>query len=141
MLEVAEVRQLFKKGTSVEGMEQEKVWTYLSRFNPDEGFNDRAVTKLQKYARVLVEAVPGTVENANFIELLNKAVEAVAAVDKKRKQKYNYTARWSKIFHALTIYAMRPNPSNAAELDKIADEIAPDYFDAEASLGLPIRGT
>ena len=141
MLNNSEVRQLFKKGTPVDVEDEEKVWTFASRFNPDDFLNDRAVKKLQEYSRILVNAVPATVENANFIALLNKAIEAIAIVDKKRKRKYNYMARWSRIFHGLTIYSMRPNPSSAAALDRIAVEIEPDNFDSDASLGLPIRGT
>jgi len=46
-----------------------------------------------------------------------------------------------KVYHALTVYAMRPNPSSAAELDEIMREIIPATLDPETSLGLPIRGT
>jgi len=35
--------------------------------NPDEAVNDRAMDKLLEYAQILVDAVPDTVENINFI--------------------------------------------------------------------------
>ena len=88
-----------------------------------------------------MDSVPETPENDAFRALLQKAVENIGAEDGPREEQYNFAARWSKIHHALSMYSVRPSPSNAAALDQIMEEIIPKDLDVESSVGLPVRGT
>jgi len=140
-LDRQQFRKLSKLSMRITGAERNKVWKFNSQFLPNEFVGHRAVKKLIDYAQILVDVVPDTSENANFIALLKQAVDAIATLDEKREGGYNFAARWNKIYHALTIYSMRPNPSSASELDKIMREIIPDRLDPETTFGLPVRGT
>jgi len=139
-LERPQVRKFSKLNMPLPGIEHHKVWTYNSQFLPSELVGWRTIERIHEYAKIMIDAVPNIPENTQFIELLNKAAEELQQVDEQRKGTYNFAARWNKIYHALTIYSMRPNPSSAAELEKIMTEIIPASFDPEFSFGLPIRG-
>jgi hypothetical protein len=41
----------------------------------------------------------------------------------------------------MAFYFLRPNLESMKKIDEIMDEIIPDDFDPENSVGLPIRGT
>ena len=139
-LDRRQVLRVNKLSMRVPNAERHKVWAYNSQFLPNEDFSWRAVAKLHEYARIMVDAVPNTQGNAHFIALLNKAADEIKRVDEHRNGTYNFASRWVKIYHALTIYSTRPNPSSALELEKIMEEIIPANFDPETSFGLPIRG-
>jgi len=139
-LDGSEYRKLTKKSEPVPEAEHHKVWWFNSQFLPHDFVGPRTVDKLREYAQILVDAVPDTPENTNFKLLLNRALEAIGTVDEKQERQYHFAARWNKIFHSLTMYTMRPNPSSAAELNEMMKEIIPGNFDPETSLGLPVRG-
>ena len=54
---------------------------------------------------------------------------------------YSYFGAVSKAHHALVFYAMRPSMHYSRELDKLTNMVFPADFDAELSLGLPIRAS
>lgn len=140
-LDRMQIRKLTQLSMYVKAPERDRVWTFTSQFFPTEKIGRLAVARLQEYAQILVDAVPGTAENANFIVLLNKAVESISSGSERREGTYSFAARWNKVYHALTMYSMRPNPSSAAELDKIMQEIVPEDLNPEMAFGLPVRGT
>ena len=140
-LDRMQLRKLTQLSMYIKAAEGNRVWRFNSQFFPTEKIGHRAVTKLQEYARILVDAVPDTADNANFIALLNMAVESISSVNERREGTYNFAARWNKVYHALTMYSMRPNPSSAADLDKIMLEIVPNDLNPEMAFGLPVRGT
>ena len=135
------IRMLTKRSKSLPELDHHKVWSFNSPFLPSPWIGPLATAKLQEYAQLLANAVPNTPDNSHFRALLNKAVEAIGVEDGKREGEYSFSARWGKIYHALTMYSVRPNPSGAAALEQIMEEVIPDNFNPESSLGLPIRGT
>jgi len=137
------------RSLQIPAAEQHKVWTYKIPFDPGLEVRDRVVEKVREYARLLIQGVPDRPENAGFIALLNKAVDSISDVrnvdvdnkSREGRRRDNYFGhRFNKIYHALTIYSMRPSPSSLAELDDIMRKIIPESLNPETTLGLPVRG-
>lgn len=120
-------------------LNKHKVWRFQSSSMPISTFLKVAADSLHKYATDFIAALPASTQTEN-IAVLQKAAEAIRIEDDHR-QGYHYTAASNKIQHALTLYSMRPNPSNAAKLDNIMNDITPYDFDPEMAVGLPVRGT
>lgn len=132
VIDVKGANNVMKEYSQRTDVHQHKVWKFYSNVVPVKLIGLPVKTKLHEYAQILVEAVPDTPENANFAALLKQALEAITTEEQER--------RWNKIFHALSIYSIRPNPSSAAKLDKTMDEIIPNHLDPEITIGLPVRG-
>jgi len=139
-LDRTQYNKLTKLSEPVPEAEHHKIWSFDSQFLPNDFVGPLAMNKLREYAQILVDAIPDTPESAEFKVLLNKALGAIVMVDERQEGQYNFAARWNKIYHALTMYTMRPNPSSAAKLDEIMEEIIPESFHPETSLGLPVHG-
>jgi len=94
-LEKNELRDVTKRGDRPEAAEPHKVWTFQSRFKPEDHILVQARNRLRNYAQVLVDTVPQ--KNPKLTTLLNKAVEAIAQEDGKRKGEYNFISRNNKV--------------------------------------------
>lgn len=133
-----EYLRITKKQSQLKSIQHHKVWVFNSAFLPVTGLPRRAGETLYKHAQTLISAVSQE-ENPPYYELLQRAAESIKETDKPREG-YNYAAAGTKVQHALSMYAMRPNPRYAHELDEILADIIPRSFHPENSIGLPIRG-
>jgi hypothetical protein len=115
-----------------------KVWHYRPMLNPVDRVPSRATERLCKYAMELISAVNES-QHPEYVALLRKAANAIRGAD-DRRQGYHYAAASFKLQHALTMYAMRPNPTSLRKLNDILTEIIPSNLDPETSFGLPVRG-
>jgi hypothetical protein len=115
-----------------------KVWHYKPMLIPVDRVPSRATERLSKYAMELISAVNES-QHPEYVALLRKAANTIRGAD-DRRQGYHYAAASFKLQHALTMYAMRPNPTSLRKLDDILTEVIPMNLDPETSFGLPVRG-
>jgi hypothetical protein len=114
----------------------DKVWTWTSSFVPHTELPKESAQRLYEHAQTLLVSVPTTDPR---LPVMRQAAESILQTDKPRPG-YNYAGAAMKIHHALAFYSIRPNPVNLRKLEDIFDEIIPKDFDAEISIGLPVRG-
>jgi hypothetical protein len=115
-----------------------KVWHYRPMLIPVDRVPSRATETLCKYAMELISEVNES-QHPEYVALLRKAANAIRGAD-DRRQGYHYAAASFKLQHALTMYAMRPNPTSLRKLNDILMEVIPSNLDPETSFGLPVRG-
>lgn len=132
-------RKLIKENDQLKHIENYKVWAFNTPFLPVVTLPKHAAETLYQHAITMIAAVSKQ-KHPEYHALLMEAAETIRVPDEMRKG-YNYAAANTKVQHALAFYAMRPNPHYAHELDLILNDIIPDTFPPETSIGLPIRGT
>lgn len=122
------------------GHEDDKIWL-LTGVNMDtlaaRGTPKSARQRLGKYIDLLLSSVS---RGDPRLSILQAAAKEANVTDPPRPV-YNYLAATNKVRHAAVIYAMRPNYKIRSALDKILQDIVPNTFDAELSIGLPIRAS
>jgi hypothetical protein len=75
-----------------------------------------------------------------LVAFLNKAADSILD-EPENPITFNYYGAGSSIFHALLMYAMRPNPTSSLLVDGVLHEIIPADFIPQRSIGLPIRAS
>jgi hypothetical protein len=133
-----ESMQMIKRNKELPDIQHHKVWVFSPAFVPSIDLPKRAGEALYQHAQTLIAGVSES-EHPSYVALLRSAAETIRVADQPRPG-YNYALASLKVHHALSIYAMRPNPRNAHELDKIMTHIIPTYLNPEQSIGLPVRG-
>jgi hypothetical protein len=133
-----EYKQMLNQNKELPSIQHHKVWAFTSAFTPAADLPKRAGEALYQHAQTLIAAVSES-EHPSYVALLRSAAETIRAADQPRPG-YNYASASLKVHHALSFYAMRPNPRNAHELDKIMTHIIPTDFNPDQSIGLPVRG-
>jgi hypothetical protein len=134
----SESMQMIKRNQELPSIQHHKVWVFTPAFVPSIDLPKRAGEALYQHAQTLIAAVSES-EHPSYVALLRSAAETIRAADQPRPG-YNYASASLKVHHALSFYAMRPNPRNAHELDKITAHIIPTDLNPDRSIGLPVRG-
>jgi hypothetical protein len=133
-----EYKQMLNQNKELPSIQHHKVWAFTSAFTPAADLPKRAGEALYQHAQTLIAAVSDS-EHPSYVALLRSAAETIRVADQPRPG-YNYASASLKVHHALSIYAMRPNPRNAHELNKIMTHIIPTDLNPDQSIGLPVRG-
>jgi len=137
LLSSKEMRQFTRKGILPANHTDYKTIRMMLPFTPQIDIKEAARKRITEYAHALVDRVPC---DDPRLPAMRKGADLIMEQGEARPG-YNYAAAAQKIQHAAAFYFLRPKPSVAKTLKDIMDEIIPKDFDAERSIGLPIRGT
>lgn len=128
-------RRLLKKGETVAGHEDDKVWHWTLSYTPQGDTPAPVTQRLYQHAQTLLACLN---RDDPRREHWKAAAEAILEPDERRPG-YNYGAANVMVHHALVIYAMRPHRSYLQKINAIVQEINTG-IDPESAVGLPIRG-
>jgi hypothetical protein len=131
-----EVRVFRKRGELPKGHEDDKVIRIELNFLPQLNVPLVVRERLSTYAHALLDTLPC---DDPRLPAMRKGADQIM-VEGEKREGYNYAAAAQKIQHAMAFYFLRPNLENMKKIDEILNEIIPDDFDPENSVGLPIRG-
>ena len=133
----ADTRKLLKRGEQPPGHEEDRVWLMASDFWPLVELPPQTRGVVQRYAEEFVDKVA---DNDPRLPAMKLALDRIGKQEDKRPG-YNYASAELVIAHAISIYALRPNPTYRLRLDEIRQEIVPVDLDTSTTFGLPIRAS
>jgi hypothetical protein len=137
-LSIEEKAMLFNDGVVPEDRQNDRV-LYLSsghrhKTPKNPKFGDKLESTLRNISTALIAQLPAEESRQS---ILQQAANLILALDESRP---GFPIQRSKIFHALSFYALRPNPSYSKKVDEIVKNSLPKNFDPNQAIGLPIRG-
>lgn len=135
-LEKIEARQLAAHGKLPKGHEDEKVWISSHGTLPIKSIPKPATLQLNETIRELIDLLP---ETDPRLAVMRKAADSLHEKEEQRSR-WHYIMATGRIEHAAVIYSARLNLRYTPKLDAIIDKIVPQDYDAENSVGLPVRG-
>lgn len=79
--------------------------------------------------------------NDRRLPMLQAAANRILEEDTTQQtSSYAYVGINSPVYHALVLFTVRPNAKYAQAIDDIVEDIMPNDFDPDFTVGLPIRG-
>ena len=139
VLTKSDVRLIFRNGTLQEDKDNERVLILRLAFRPQ-----REPDNLRR--RLYEKARPVALSLVHNLNLQDKsavldALEDLLQPDLPSMDSYNYYGANSPLFHALLLYAMRPNPRAEIAMQAMVKQALPSSYQPDQSIGLAIRAT